>query len=282
MHIFRTAFSRSGAFFLFSFFHGADLHGNSVGNFLIQASERFFPDDLAGDLPHGLICHGIFVIEGMPFRKTGFNRFQNTLCVDVSQSGYRYDLVKRIKTAVQVHKARKFFPVHGINLVHDKNHRFSGKFQLAGNEFLTLAAEITRLYQPENHIHLGQDSEGDFIHIFAQTVLRLVDARGIQKNNLAAFIRINRLDSAAGRLRFPGSDRDLLSDQVIHESGFPHIRTSGYSDKSALKTLLCHLVSCFYRRHKIISGRPARSQIHPKVASVIRRRPVICIMLTRN
>ena len=82
------------------------------------------------------------------------------------------------------------------------------------------------LYQPEDHIHILQSTLCHLDHVLSQLVFCLVDSRSIQKYNLSVLTGINSLDPVSGGLRFFGCYGDLLADQMIHQSGFPHIGTA--------------------------------------------------------
>ena len=74
-----------------------------------------------------------------------------------------------------------------------------------------------RFDQPQNHIDLFQSAFGNGHHIFAQFIFRLMNTRCVQKYDLPLIARIDSLDPIARCLWFVGGDRDLLSDQPIHQ-----------------------------------------------------------------
>ena len=90
-------------------------------------------------------------------------------------------------------------------------------FKLVCNVTLSCTDKSGRLYQPKDHIYIFECPLRYLDHVFAQFILRLVNTRSIQKNDLPVFAGIYRLDTVSGRLRFLGCDRDLLSDQMIHQ-----------------------------------------------------------------
>ena len=100
----------------------------------------------------------------------------------------------------------------------------------------------SRFYQPQDHIHIFQCLFCHIYHIFAQFVLGFVDPRCIQKDDLSVFTGIHGLDFISGGLWFFGCDSNLLSDQMVHQSGFPHVRSSDDCHESGFKIFL-HMFS---------------------------------------
>ena len=74
-----------------------------------------------------------------------------------------------------------------------------------------------RFHQPQDHIDLGQRMLRHVYHVVAQLVFCLVDTRRIQKDDLSLLACIYSLYFISGCLRLIGCDRDLLSDQPVHQ-----------------------------------------------------------------
>ena len=55
------------------------------------------------------------------------------------------------------------------------------------------------------------------VHVLAELIGRLVNTRRVEKDDLAALVVIDRLDTATGRLWLLRGDGDLLADHVIHQ-----------------------------------------------------------------
>ena len=212
--------------------HGLDLHGNPVGNFFLQASERLLTDDLRSDAALCLVRDRLLIIVHRAFRKMRKDRFKHAVYIDAAKRTDRDDLFERIQLPVHFHVLRELRSVDRIHLVHHKDHRLPGKFQSGCDELLPGPAEGGRLDQPQDHIHLGKCLQSHVIHVFAQLVLRLVNTRCIQKHDLSLFTGVDRTDLAAGRLRFAAGDCYLLTDQMIHEGGLADIRSSHDPHKS--------------------------------------------------
>ena len=213
-----------------------------MGDFLVQAAQCLLTDDLRRQRPHRLIRHRLLVIVHRPFGKAGKNRVQNAVRVDASKRAHRYDLVKWIQPPVHVHIAGHKLLLHGVDLVHDQDHRLFCKLQLRGDEPLPRAAEIGRLHQPQDDIDLREGLIGNIIHVFPQLIFRLVNSGGIQENDLAPVTGIHSPDLAACCLRLCAGDGDLLADQMIHQRGLSHIRPSHDPHEPGTKCFLFHNV----------------------------------------
>ena len=69
-----------------------------------------------------------------------------------------------------------------------------------------------------------------------------MDTRCVEEHDLSLVTRINGLDAVAGGLRFLGCNRNLLSDQVIHQRGFSHVRTADQGYKAGF--IICIVFHC--------------------------------------
>ena len=95
------------------------------------------------------------------------------------------------------------------------------------------ADKCGRLYQPENDIHIFQCIFCHIYHIFAQFIFCFMDTRRIHKYDLSSVrIGIYCLDAVSGGLWLIGCNRDLLSDHMVHQGRFSHIRTADQRYKS--------------------------------------------------
>ena len=83
----------------------------------------------------------------------------------------------------------------------------------------------------------------------------LMNARCVQKHNLSALhIRIHGLDAVSGRLRLVRRDSNLLTDQMIHQRRFSHIRSSYNRHKSGFKIIFHrspHFCTVFPAPHQV-------------------------------
>ena len=69
-----------------------------------------------------------------------------------------------------------------------------------------------------------------------------MDTRGIEEDDLTVLTGVHGLDTVSGRLRLLGCDRDLLTDQMVHQCGLADIRTADDCCKSGFK-IIFHIYS---------------------------------------
>ena len=87
---------------------------------------------------------------------------------------------------------------------------------------------------------------GGLDHILAELVLRLVDARRIEKDNLRLWPRENAENPVARRLRLVAHDGDLLPDQAVDECRFADVRPTDDGDESRFMLFLFHSITLLH------------------------------------
>ena len=97
---------------------------------------------------------------------------------------------------------------------------------LADEVFLRRADIRDRLDHQHRCVHLGNRVGHDLAHIVAELRARLVQTRGIEKDELRVAFIEQTGDARARGLRLARNDGDLLADQTVGERTFAHIRTA--------------------------------------------------------
>ena len=119
-------------------------------------------------------------------------------------------------------------------------------FQLLRDVAFPFSDKRRRFHQPQDHIHFVKRTLCHGNHILAKFILRLVDSRCVQKDNLSSLIMIHRLNPVSRRLWLIARNRDLLSDNAVHQRRLPDIGSSYQRHKSRFKRLfrfvLLHLL----------------------------------------
>ena len=82
----------------------------------------------------------------------------------------------------------------------------------------TCTDKCCRLYQPEYHIYFIQRTFCHIDHIFSKLILGFMDSRCIYKYDLTVICGQYRLNAVTCRLWLVRCDRNLLSDQLVHQS----------------------------------------------------------------
>ena len=208
-------------------------------NLRIQCVKRLLTDHLCHDLALRLVRYGILIIEHGSIRQIFQNTVNNILCVLSAECRARDNLCKITDLAVRIDCRKDLLFFHCIDLINDQNDRHANALELLCNVALTGSNEGRRLNQPHNCIHLFQGTLCNGYHILSKLILRLMDTRRIQKNDLSLLTGIDCLDAVSGGLGLLGCDRDLLADQMVHQGRFPNVRAANNCNKSGFK-IWCH------------------------------------------
>ena len=214
------------------FLHPVNGNCDSMRNLLIQCMKCFLTDDFCCDLTLWLICNCIFIIKHRSIRKIFKNTWNDILCIISAKCRTRNDLCKVTDLTVSIDGRKKFLFFHSIDLVDDQDYRNAYLLKLLRNMTLSCSHKSRWLYQPHDSIHFLQGSLCNLHHVFTKLVFCLVDTRGIKKYDLTLITGINSLDLVSCCLRFIGCDRNLLSDQMVHQCGFSNIRSSDDRNKA--------------------------------------------------
>lgn len=99
---------------------------------------------------------------------------------------------------------------------------------------LACAAFFGCIYYEEDNVNLLQRAFCRAHHVFAQLVLRLMDARRIQKHNLCVIRIHNAHNLVAGSLRSVGHNSDFFAYQTVCQSGLAHVRAAHHSHKTGI------------------------------------------------
>ena len=212
--------------------HPVDRHRDPVRYLLIQAVERLLPDQFCHDLTFRLVRDRIFIIKLRSVREIFQDHFHEFIRVVSAAGRYRHDLSKIVFFPVNIDRRKDVFFLYHIDLVDHKDDRCLHFLKLVNDVTLPGSYESGRLHQPEHYVYFIQRPLRDVHHILAQFIFRPVDPRRIDKHDLPLFCREHRLDAVPRGLRFVGCDRDLLSDQTVHQCGFSHVRSADQCGKT--------------------------------------------------
>ena len=94
------------------------------------------------------------------------------------------------------------------------------------NEGIPTAWGLGTIQQQQHKIHLANGRAGTANQTLPQQVVRLVDPRRIQKDNLGPRGGEDAPQPMAGGLGHRGGDCHLGTDQLIEQGGFAHVRPS--------------------------------------------------------
>ena len=137
----------------------------------------------------------------------------------VIQCGNRYNRRKFIQLAVAFHNLEQLLLIcQLVNFIYYQNYRCFYLLQQVQDIIFACAAFFGCIHYKEDNVNLLQGAFSRAHHIFAQLVLRLVDARCIKKHNLRIIRIHNAHNLVAGCLRSVGHNSDFLTNQTICQS----------------------------------------------------------------
>ena len=108
---------------------------------------------------------------------------------------------------------------------------------LLGNPSIATAKRLGGIQSKAHDVNIVEFGQGTAIELGAQTILRLMNARGIDKDKLTAGAIDDGAHATASRLSNRRSDGDLLTIARVHQGRFTRVRTADQSDKAASEAL---------------------------------------------
>ena len=121
-----------------------------------------------------------------------------------------------------------------VNFIYYQNYRCFYLLQQVQDIILACTAFFGCIYYEEDNVNLLQGAFSRAYHVFAQLVLRLMDARRIKKHNLCVISIHNAHNLIACSLRSVGHNSDFFAYQTVCQSGLAHIRTSHHCHKAGI------------------------------------------------
>ena len=134
--------------------------------------------------------------------------------------------------AVDLHDGEQLLLLHRVDLVDDQH---GGDVQLldAPDQLRLRPADVgDRLHQQKHRVHVGHALLDHLHHVVPQAGAGLVQAGGVQEDELAALPVHHRADAVAGGLGLVGDDGDLLAHQGVGQGGLTHVGAAHDADHS--------------------------------------------------
>jgi len=199
-------------------FHTVNGNCDTVRNLFLQAVQCFFTDQFRHDLTLRLVCDGIFIIELRSVWEIFHDHFHQFIRIVTVSCGYRNDFCKVIDIFVRSDGRKNIFLLYTVYLIDDQYNRCRYFLKLADDMLFTCTDKCCRLYKPEYHIYFIQRTFCHIDHIFSKLILGFMDSRCIYKYDLTIICGQYRLNAVTCRLWLVRCDRNLLSDQLVHQS----------------------------------------------------------------
>ena len=138
------------------------------------------------------------------------------------------------------------FFLYVVDFVDRQNHRRFAVAQLVEHHLIVRRPAGT-FNDENNQLNVANRAACRFVH---QAVYRTfffhMQARGIDVDRLVRAFSMNTNDAVTRRLRFSGSNRDLLPEQLVQQCGFAHVWTTNDGNKSAVVFFFAHSSSSFF------------------------------------
>ena len=206
---------------------GGDLHSSTVGDLLFQAPQQLLTDDLCHYLALGLV--GGDIIGEQERRFNGVLLAFGHQCVHAvaGAGGNGNDGIEMICLRIGGNDLQQLILFYSVDLIDHQDHGGALCTQLLQKHLLLGTYGGDGFYHQQGHIHVSDGVLHSVDHVVAQLGLRLVETGGIHKDELGVFLGDDAADTVTGGLGFIGHDGDLLAYQVIGQSGFAHVGTTG-------------------------------------------------------
>ena len=133
--------------------------------------------------------------------------------------------IRRIRLRLAIHR-------HQIPFVQHHLHRKTLLPQQVDDEGITTSRWLMPLQQQQHLIHLADGGTRALHQTFPQQMMRLMDPRGIHEDQLGCRGGEDGAQTIARGLRDRGSDRHLVSHQLVHQGGFADIGAANQSDET--------------------------------------------------
>ena len=210
-----------------------DLHGGAVGDLLVQAEQQLLPQDLRHHLALRLIGDHVLWEELGPLGQKPVQYVQQLLHPLAGPGRDRDHGGELMGLPVGLDDLQQLLLVlQGVHLVDDQ-HRGAAQGLDAGDELRLRAADVgDGLHQQHDRVHVGHALLHHVHHVVPQAGACLVQARRIQKDELALPPVQNGADPVPGGLGLVGDDGHLLPHQGIGQGGLAHVGAAYNRDHS--------------------------------------------------
>ena len=225
---------------------GVDFNSRSVGNFLIEAPQQFFTDDLRHDLTLRLVGGNVIREQEGALLGVFFTLSQQLVHPVSGFRGNGNDGVKGTGGRIDRDDLQQLVLLQRIDFVDGQNRGTVGCANPLDQGFLLNAHRRNRLHHKNGCVHIGNGLPDSADHVIAQFGTGLVVAGRVHKHKLQILSCHNAADAVAGGLRLIGNNGDLLPDQIIGQCGLAYVWTTGNGNNGCFRIhilLLCRYQS---------------------------------------
>ena len=206
----------------------------TVRDLIAKRIEELFTNDLRSDGALGLVCDDIVGEEPRSFHCKFFNLVQNNGNVFTVFRGDRNDRVKGMIFGKARDGITDLTRIGNIGLIDDENGGNLCAIKTAKKLLFHSAYAVACFHEQKHDIHVCRRTVCDLHHIRAELILRLMDTRGIEENELCFVLGEDTRDTGSGGLRLGRYDGDMLAEKCIEKRGFTDVRSADEGSKKIL------------------------------------------------
>ena len=198
-----------------------------------RCSSAFFADQLGADQPFGLIGHRVGREVLRAFGQIAHQQRPELRKPVPCARAHGHDVViPRVRKAL--HQRKQAFSGHEVDLVEHQRLFHLLAAHLRGDGAV-LPAHGGCVHHDQQRVNAAERVVHGLDHVFAQAAVRGVQARRVQKHDLAVFVRAYAHDAVARGLGAVGYNGDLLADHGVHQRAFAHVGPAHDGHKSRMK-----------------------------------------------
>ena len=215
-----------------------DLHGGAVGDLLVQAQQQLLPHQFPHHLAFRLVA-GLAVGEELgALRGILPQLLHQVLQAVAGVGGDGNDGVKAVPgLVVGGDDGQQLCLFNGVDLVDAEDGGDMLLLNALDQGQLRAAHMGNGLHQKQGAVHVGEAGGDHLHHIVPQGAFGLVEARGIQQDELGVSPVHHAVDAVAGGLGLVGNDGHLLPHQRVGEAGLAHVGAAADGDHGGFRNV---------------------------------------------
>ena len=230
----------------FAFLVLIDDDAEDVGDFLVQVAEDFFADDFRRHEAHPRCGDVVFGVDPRLFGQERDERFFEIGEVLFVQGGDGDDglPVAAFMDAGEFGHQRAFV-AQAVDFVEDLQYGFALFLQGLGDA-VVFVRPVSRFADVQDEVNVVHALPSGAVHVAVDGFAAvLVDAGGIDEDELVVAAAVDAKQGMPRGLRFAAGDGDFLAEEVVDEGGFADI---GAADDGDVSGALGHGYSPFFTR----------------------------------
>ena len=181
--------------------HLLNVDGDRVRHLVLGQVQQLFPDQLGNDQSLGLIGHHVVGIILRSLGKKFFDLIEQSLNVGTVGGADRDDRREIPPRGVFGDDRQYLFALDQIEFVDDEHDGAIGRLQTLEDIFLAAAEFLIGVDDEQDHIDLLESALRRLEHVLAQLKFGLMNARGVEENDLRVVDGQDALNARTSSLR---------------------------------------------------------------------------------